>query len=382
MKVNILVGVRFQAAQLAKILIEFGHDLQVYSSSPAKKWKLGEAHGSRVHFVPLVANIFSAITKIQLPYALREASVILFDYLSSLFMVKSDIVHAWSSFCLRSITKAKKRGAIVYIEKSCPHPHFQNKLLDEEAAFLGVERKVYSESFTRRTIKEFEVADKIIVCSNYTLNSFLENGFERDQLYNIALDANFYPKSTHLKDFNKESLVVGFVGGSVLRKGVYYLLKAWKQLALKDGKLLLKASKAGLQEVPKIWELIEGDPSIEIVGYVDDMEDFYRRCDLFVLPSIDEGFGMVVFEAMACSLPVIITKNVGSGDFVEHGEQGYIIDIRDPDAIAKKVGKLHQNRDLMSSMSQKALQTFKNYQKRDDNYKNRVKKLYSIGLNQ
>jgi glycosyltransferase involved in cell wall biosynthesis len=175
--------------------------------------------------------------------------------------------------------------------------------------------------------------------------------------------------------------VVGFVGGSVLRKGVYYLLKAWKQLGLKDGKLLLKASQSGLQEVPKIWSLIEGDPSIEIVGYVEDMEDFYRRCDLFVLPSIDEGFGMVVFEAMACSLPVIITQNVGSGDFIEDGKQGYIVDIRDPNAIEEKVRYLNQNRDLMSSMSQKALETFQHYQEREDNYKSRVKKLYSNGRN-
>ena len=129
-------------------------------------------------------------------------------------------------------------------------------------------------------------------------------------------------------------------------------------------------------KVPKIWELISGDDSIEIIGYLDDMEDFYERCDLFVLPSIDEGFGMVVFEALGCSLPVIITKNVGAGDFITDGEEGYVIDIRDAQQIKYKIEYLNANREVMKNMSIKAKETFGNYQTRDDNYENRVKRLY------
>ena len=376
MKVNILVGTRFQAAQLAKILLKYKYNLRIYSSSPVSKWKLDSKYGKIIYFIPLFANIFTAITKISLPSFAMEFSVKIFDFFSSLYMRKSDILHVWSSFGLYSIKKAKKNGTIIFVEKSCPHPNFQNKLLDEEARFLEIERRVYSDSFTQRVIEEFELADKIVVCSTYTLNSFLDNGIKKEKLYNVALDANFTPKRSYDRNYNKDELIIGLVGGNILRKGFIYILQAWKELKIPNAKLLLKTSKNDLMQIPKIWDLVEGDDSIEIIGYLNDMEDFYERCDIFVLPSIDEGFGMVVFEALGCSLPVIITKNVGAGDFITDGKEGYIIDIRSPEQIKEKIEFLHNNRDIAKKMSINAKKLFDNYKIRDDNYENRVLKLY------
>jgi glycosyltransferase involved in cell wall biosynthesis len=376
MKVNILVGTRFQAAQLAKLLLKYKYKLSIYSSSPKSKWGLEKQDQHIIHFIPLFANIFTAITKIALPSFLREQSVKVFDYLSSRFMREADILHVWSSFGLYSIKKAKKKGSIVFVEKSCPHPHTQSKLLDKEAEYLGVNRKTYSDSFTRRVIQEFDLADKVIVCSNYTLNSFLENGVNKDKLYNIALDASFVPKKEHYTNYYSYTLTVGMVGGSVLRKGFIYLLQAWKELQITGKKLLLKASKTELMGVPKIWKLIEGDNTIEIIGYLENMEDFYEQCNLFVFPSIDDGFGMVVFEALACSLPVVITKNVGAGDFITDAKEGYIIDIRNSQQIKEKIEYLNDHRDVMQKMSKEAKKTFNAYQLRPDNYQNRVKQLY------
>ena len=174
MKVNILVGVRFQAGQLAKVLMEVGHDLNIYSSSPAKKWRLGESNNHRIHFVPMLANIFHALTKRQLPYWIREWSIVLFDVLCSIFMTRSDILHAWSSFGLISIRKAKRQGSMVFVEKSCPHPNFQNKLLDEEAVFLGVKRRVYSDAFTVEQSKSLILLIRLLFARSTRENPFLK----------------------------------------------------------------------------------------------------------------------------------------------------------------------------------------------------------------
>ena len=307
---------------------------------------------------------------------MMEMSVKIFDFLASIFMRKSDVLHVWSSFGLYSIKKVKKNGTIIFVEKSCPHPDFQNKLLDEEANILGIKRKVYSSSFTQRIKQEFDLADKIVVCSNYTLNSFLENGIDKNKLYNVALDASFMPKRNHSKKYDKKEIVIGMVGGDVIRKGFIYLLLAWKELNIDNKKLVLKTSKKALESVPKIWKLIENDDTIEIMGYLNDMEDFYEKCDLFVFPSIDDGFGMVVFEALACSLPVIITKNVGAGDFITDGREGYIIDIRNPLQIKEKIEFLNDNRAIMNLMSVNAKETFDNYRCRNDNYSHRIASLY------
>ena len=81
---------------------------------------------------------------------------------------------------------------------------------------------------------------------------------------------------------------------------------------------------------------------------------------------------MVVFEALACSLPVIITKNVGDGDFIKNGEEGFIVDIRNTQQIKDKIEYLNQNRQVLKTMSAKAKKTFDAYQKRNDNYARRV----------
>ena len=113
------------------------------------------------------------------------------------------------------------------------------------------------------------------------------------------------------------------------------------------------------------------------MGYVENIEEFYLRCDVFCLPSIDEGFGMVVLESMACGTPVIATCNVGSSSFIVDGENGYIIPIRDSDSIANKIEFLYKNRSELQLMSGNASQHYVDYSLSKTNYKNIIRKMYS-----
>ncbi len=376
MRINILTGTRFHSGLIVNIVSRNKNFINVYSSSPRSKWSFLHKNYVKLHFVPLLSGIFSHLTKIASPVFFKELSTVLFDIVSSVIMRRCDILHSWSSYGLYSIKKARRNNSIIFVEKSCPHPFYQESLLKEEANLLGIKYHEHSEWFVNRVLKEFELADKVIVCSDYTLNSFLENNFPKDKLYNVALDANFTIKRSYDRNFYKDELIVGIAGGNILRKGFIYLLEAWAEMNLPNAKLLLKTSKLDLLKIPKIWSLIDGNDSIEIIGYLDDMEDFYERCDLFVLPSIDEGFGMVVFEALACSIPLIITKNVGAGDFITDGKEGYIVDIRNSQQIKDKIVYLNANRDVMTKMSINARTAFDNYQNRVDNYQNRVESLY------
>ena len=375
MKINILVGARFQAGQLAEVLDENKFDIEVYTSTHPNKWKIAK---DKVKFVPLLSNIFRYITKIKLPMSFEEQSIKIFDALSCFYMRKSNVLHVWSSYGLSSIKNAKKNNVIVFVEKACPHPLYQEKLLLEEASILGIEHKTHSEKFMKRTLEEFELADKVIVPSMYTYNSFIEYGFDRDKLVNVTLDANFKPKKDHKKKYSKEqSFIVGTVGGNILRKGFLYLIDAWQELGLKNAKLLLKTSQKELEDIPLLWNKIKDDNSIEVIGYLKDMETFYEQCDLFCLPSVDEGFGMVVFEAIACSVPVIVTKNVGAADLIKDGEIGHIVDIRSVVQLKDKISRYYDNRQELQLLSDNCIRFYKEYQNNNDNYKNRVLNLYA-----
>ena len=376
MRVNIVAGTRFHSGLVVNILSRKEYSVQIFSSSPSSKWSFLYPNHVSLRFVPLLSRIFSYATKINPPVWFKEISAVLFDFLASFLIKKPDVLHVWSSFGLFCMKKAKRNNAVIFVEKSCPHPLYQEKLLKEESKILGIKYQEPSKWFLDRTIMEFELADKVIVCSKYTLNSFIEYGFPREKLYNVALDSSFKPKNSLKKNNYRKELVVGIAGGNVVRKGFVYLLEAWKALDISNASLLLRTSRSELQKIPKLWSLIDGDTSIEIIDHVNDMEDFYEKCNLFVLPSIDEGFGMVVFEALACSLPVIISKNVGAVDFITDGKEGFIVDIRNAKQIKDKIEYLHKNRKTLQNMSLNARKTYEAYQMRSDSFENRVEKLY------
>ena len=79
--------------------------------------------------------------------------------------------------------------------------------------------------------------------------------------------------------------------------------------------------------------------------------------DVLVLPSLAEGFGLVITEALSRGLPVITTPYTCGPDLMTDGEEGFIVPIRDPEAIADRLTRLAEHRDLLHAMSEAALET-------------------------
>ena len=207
---------------------------------------------------------------------------------------------------------------------------------------LGVPYPLSSVAYTERCLTEYELSDYIIVPSQYTYRSFVEYGVPASKLKVIELDSSFtlpvdYKVRERLAD---ERFVVGTVAGTVLRKGLFYLVEAWLRLDIKNGLLKIKTPISELEKHPLLFKKIRNCETIEVVGFQKNMVDFYRTLDLFVLPSIDEGFGMVVCEASACGVPVVCTQNVGASSFInEH--TGDVIPIKDTESLMDCLNKYH-----------------------------------------
>jgi starch synthase len=82
--------------------------------------------------------------------------------------------------------------------------------------------------------------------------------------------------------------------------------------------------------------------------------DLMMESDVLVLPSLCEAFGLVVTEAMACGLPVIVTPNVGAADLVSDGCEGFVVPICSSEAIAGRLHALRRDRELLAAMSRNA----------------------------
>ena len=104
----------------------------------------------------------------------------------------------------------------------------------------------------------------------------------------------------------------------------------------------------------KNWILKGHQPQNELYKY-------YSQGSVFILPSLEEGFAMVQFQAMTCGLPLICTTNAGGEDLItKDGEEGFVVPIRNVEALKEKILYLYENQDIAKEMGQKAKKTVEN----------------------
>ena len=163
-----------------------------------------------------------------------------------------------------------------------------------------------------------------------------------------GVDATPLKQTTALSEMRGGKLQVLFVGTVSLRKGVHYAAAAAARLkSIADFSMLgtVKLSEWGVNELQKSVTLLGVAPRSEV-------QQQMAAADILILPSLCEGSATVCYEALAAGLPVITTENAGS--VVRHGIEGFIVPIRDIDAIIDCVHKIASDRNLLRWMSSNA----------------------------
>ena len=141
-----------------------------------------------------------------------------------------------------------------------------------------------------------------------------------------------------------------YAGMISIRKGVHYLLEAFKQLNIPNSELVLIGEPS--QDSKFFLPQYEGDyKHIPFVTH-DRLPELFQSASVFVLPSIEDGFGMVVYEAAACGVPVIVTENVGAS--IREGKDGFVVPIRSPEALAERIRQFYEDEPLRARMGQSA----------------------------
>jgi glycosyltransferase involved in cell wall biosynthesis len=159
--------------------------------------------------------------------------------------------------------------------------------------------------------------------------------------------------------------VVLYVGQFIERKGVDYLITAFKKLQTKVPNVSLLLVGYGPQKELLLKRI--KDEKIDRVIFqdhidVEEMPKMYGIADLFVLPSFEEAWGVVVNEAMAAGLPVITTRKVGSSaDLVFNNRNGFVIPERNSQALAAALIKILKSPSLRKRMSQESKKIIKNF---------------------
>jgi len=162
-----------------------------------------------------------------------------------------------------------------------------------------------------------------------------------------------------------------FAGRLSEDKGLPDLFKAFSTIAQnkQDVKLLVAAAKCEESEeefqgkIEKLYEkakLLEIENKIHIHSFeMDEMPLVYNGCDVFVLPSKAEGFGLVYAEAMACGLPVIGTSVGGVPEIITNGEDGFLVSPENPTELAKVMESLLKSKKKRQGMAQRGIEKIK-----------------------
>lgn len=378
MKITISVGGKFHAFYLARELLKRGYLHRLITSYPkfeAVKYGIPREKIRSVIIKEILWRSWSVLPAgaknvLDLTYAIHE----LYDKLASFYLDKSDICVAWSSFGLKTIRKAKRLGAITIIDHGSAHIEYQDRILREEYKRWRIKpdkSRLANPKILEKELKEYKETDYISIPSLFSQKTFLEAGVQESKLLHVPYGVD----TSQFKPAPKSDSVfrVVYAGGMTLQKGVHYLLQAFSELNLPNSELLLIGGLT--DEIKPFFKKYEG--KFRYVGSVPQTElaNHYSQSSVFVLNSIHDGFGMVIIQAMACGLPVIATENTGGPDIIRDGVNGFIIPIRDVEALKNKLRFLYENPAIQKAMGEMAQKKAVSGFTWDD-YGNKMIKLY------
>jgi glycosyltransferase involved in cell wall biosynthesis len=162
---------------------------------------------------------------------------------------------------------------------------------------------------------------------------------------------------------SREKLRVLFVGSLGQRKGLSYLFRAARELDSATELTVIGARP--MSPCPVLDRELKRVRWIPTCSHGEVLAEMAAH-DVFVFPSLFEGFGLVLLEALAMGLPIITTPHTAGPDLITEGVEGFIVPVRSSDAIATKLAWLRDNVDARREMSQRARErarqfTWENY---------------------
>ncbi len=253
-----------------------------------------------------------------------------------------DLLHTWSGDCLRSLRTAARLGVPSVLEIPTWHRNkgkvkkdiTHSEILRDAARFP---KSVLNRLLVTRqqVMAEYALATVTLVLSEKAKETFLIAGVPEERLFLTSRGVDpleFTPAPAPPEKFRAV-----FVGALSRRKGVHVLLEAWTTLALpvNDAELVL----VGNPSSDIATDLRDLPANVILRGHTSDVAAELRRASVHVFPSECEGSAKVTYEASACGLPQITTRE--SGDVVVHDQTGLLIPPNDPAALVDALRTLH-----------------------------------------
>jgi glycosyltransferase involved in cell wall biosynthesis len=264
-----------------------------------------------------------------------------------------DIVHTWPLGALHTLRAASRLGIPAVLERPNAHTRFAYQVVQEECARLGVElppdhEHAWKPAVLAREEQEYELAYRLLCPSDFVVQTFLRQGFPRERLlhHEYGFDETlFYPAQTPRPP--GRGLTVLFAGVCAVRKGLHYALEAWlRSPAHTEGTMLIAGEFLPAYARKLAPQLTH--PSVRVLGNRNDMPELMRQSDVLVLPSIEEGFGLVCAEAMGSGCVPLVSD--ACTEICVHMGNALVHHVADVEALTRHLTMLHQDGKLLQRL--------------------------------
>jgi len=282
-----------------------------------------------------------------------------------------DVLLGFAGVSKLSGKKINEKKKIYLCDSTSAHIKEQNTILaDEYKEFLNKKVQINSWVIDYKTA-EYENANIILTPSRFVKKSFEKFKFSKMKVLELATNTtNFFPIEKIKK--SDKFFDILFVGQQSLQKGLHYLIEGFKKFNHPNKRLHIIGSQT---KDKKFFSNKLKHKDIIVYGQMKQFKinDIANKCHVCVLPSIQDGFGLVVLQAAAAGCPSIVSENTGALDFIEKYECGLSVPIRDSNSIADKLQLLSDDKDLLKKFTLNAIKFSKN--NTWENYVERLEKL-------
>jgi len=304
-------------------------------------------------------TIYVASLKLNAPRSisaeLAHWAKIQIDRRSRAALKDADVFLYYNGCGLESARWFRERGGLAIVEAVNSHVLVQEQIMRDEYKVLGLPWRPFHSRETKRRAAEVEEADYVLLPSGFVAKSFLAQGIPAERLLRVPYPLQKIPGTSgpgQRSTVDDGVFRVLYVGTVYVRKGLRYLIEAFKRLKVAKKELWIvgpTANPTGLEDISIPAEARFFGP---LKG--EELQSVYQRATVFCLPSIEEGLALVLSEAMGYGLPVIATENTGVEDLLEDGKGAMVVPIRNPEAIASLLNRLAEDPDFLAAKRREA----------------------------
>jgi len=319
------------------------------------QWELIRFLGSRLFKNPLISD------------AIWERGELSFDQYVAKHLPKDlDAVYTYEHAALATLQEGKRRKIATFYEQPSQHHRFFDQIYRHQIAtypeIVNNSSRLFGSPKTdirnQRRDAELRTADYLMCNSTFTKRTLVNAGIASEKItvtpYGFPV---VDPKPRQLGD----KVIFLNAGTQNLRKGLHLLYRAWRkaQFSADEAELWL----VGKMTLPE--QLVRDLPgSVKIWNSIprSELMELYKQASVFVLPSLADGFAMVISEAMSRGVPVITTENTGGPDVITHGKDGWIVPVGNEEALVNQMKWCVENKHRVEEVSIEAIERAKQWQ--------------------